>query len=405
MDAGNISNPTPNPDPSFYRPQAGAPPVTGVPLAPQAIGAPQSIASAEINPLDHMHDHVIEDAVTSDRNKSRLAALGIAALVHGVLFVLLGWMVVSFLKPEEVELVLEAGNSSKTTAPQKESFAKRVTQDKPSPPSRMATKTISASNVASAVVMPAVEEVNDLPAFGSEFGDGFGMGGFGDGRGGSSFFGTSGGGNRIILVIDTSTSMNGNCGANGIKALRREIKRTISALAPETRFNIIWFGNDADGFAGQPTAASGSAKSGALRWMEDYFVNRDFTRTRTSKWGNKGRDGKGIAYTAIAPNSIGSLKGTSGGSRMDLALVAAFKQKPSTVFLIADGEPGTRRGNQAMSKKAIVDLIESEAKQIYGSSPKPKVNCISVKGIGEAVLKDIASRFKGKYKAIDPNKI
>jgi hypothetical protein len=199
-------------------------------------------------------------------------------------------------------------------APQKESFAKRVTLDKPSPPSRMATKAITASNVASAVVMPAVEEFNDLPA-------------------------------------------------------------------------------------------SGSAKSGALRWMEDYFVNRDFVRTCTSKWGSKGRDGKGIAYTSIAPDSISSLKGTSGGSRLDLALVAAFKQKPTTVFLIADGEPGTRRGNQAMRKKAIVDLIESEAKIIYGSGPKPKVNCISVKGIGEVVLKDIASRFKGKYKAIDPNKI
>jgi len=33
------------------------------------------------------------------------------------------------------------------------------------------------------------------------------------------------------------------------------------------------------------------------------------------------------------------------------------------------------------------------------------VNCISVKGIGEAILKDIAKRFNGKYKAVDPGKI
>ncbi|MCJ8270963.1 MAG: hypothetical protein MJK04_16365, partial [Psychrosphaera sp.] len=38
------------------------------------------------------------------------------------------------------------------------------------------------------------------------------------------------------------------------------------------------------------------------------------------------------------PGAIKALAGTSGGSRMDLALIAAFFQKPSSVFLIADGD-------------------------------------------------------------------
>ena len=90
---------------------------------------------------------------------------------------------------------------------------------------------------------------------------------------------------------------------------------------------------------------------------------------------------------------------------MDLALVAAFFQKPSSVFLIADGEPGTNKNGQKLSNTAIVDLVLQEAKRIYSGSRLPKVNCISVKGIGQAILKDISRRFGGNYKAVDPAKI
>ena len=343
-------------------------------------------------------------SANADRNKARAASLLVAGLVHAIVFVILAWMVVSSLRPEEVELVVEASTLSSNPAPEKRAFSKKIVQDKPSAPSRMATKTISAANVSSPVVMPEIEEFSDFPAFGSGDGTGFGGGGFGSG-GGASFLGTSGGGNRIILVVDTSTSMPKNCGAKGIEAIRREIEKTITALAPGTRFNIICFGNDADGFASQPVPASATNKNKVKKWMADYFVNKDFTRTRTSKWGKRGRDDKGNDYTPIPPESISSLRGTSGGSRMDLALVAAFKQKPSAIFLLADGEPGTSRGNKKMSHKQIVDLIESEAKSIYRSGIKPTVNCISVKGIGEKILKDIAKRFRGKYKSVDPAKV
>lgn len=336
---------------------------------------------------------------------SRVVALLVAAMVHVILFLLLGWVVVSHMASNPVELIVEAAISSEQVDPKKRATTKKVTQNKPSPPSRMAPKTISSAHIVSPVTMPSTQEINDLSAFGHSPGDGFGLGGFGSGRGGARFFGTSGGGSRIILVIDTSTSMNGNCGPDGIEALRREIKRTISALAPATSFNIICFGHDADGFAKRPVAATGTAKADAIKWMADYFINTDFVRTRTSKWGDKGRDNKGTAYTPIPPDSIRSLKGTSGGSRMDLALAAAFKQRPTTIFLIADGEPGTTKDGEKMSEEKIIDLIESEAKRSYSAGASPTVHCISVKGIGEEILKKIASRFKGNYKAVDPAKI
>ena len=362
----------------------------------------------ELPDIGELTDKSAQEITASDRNKSRAMSLAIAGLVHVFLFVLLAWIVISNFTDDEVELVLEATGENLDSTMQKRSFAKKVTQDKPAPPSRMAAMTIVA-NKASAMVLPDVPDFNDLPAFGTDYGDGFGMGGFGDGRGGARFFGTGGGGNRIILVIDTSTSMNGNCGANGIKALRREIERTVASLPAQSRFNILCFGNDVDGFASQPIAANAANVTRAKEWMKAYFINKkggaSFDRTRTSQFGNKGRDNKGIAYTAFPPSSVSSLRGTSGGSRMDLALVVAFMQKPSGIYLIADGVPGTKRGGKKLGNKAVVDLIQVEARNIYRNGSMPRVNCISVKGIGEEILKDIAKRFRGAYKAVDPAKV
>ncbi|MCP4848497.1 MAG: hypothetical protein GY899_11185 [Verrucomicrobiaceae bacterium] len=353
-------------------------------------------------------DRSSEEITARERNKSRIMSLAIAGMVHVFLFLLLAWIVISNFQDDEVELILESTGQNLDASLQKRSFAKKVTQDKPAPPSRMAAKTII-SNKVSAVVMPDVPDFTDLPAFGADHGDGFGMGGFGDGRGGARFFGTSGGGNRIILVIDTSTSMNGNCGEDGIKALRREIERTISSLPAQARFNILCFGNDVDGFASQPIASNSANVIRAKEWMKAYFINKkrggSFDRTRTSQFGNKGRDNKGILYTPFPPSSVSSLRGTSGGSRMDLALVVAFMQKPSGIFLIADGVPGTQLGGRKLGNKQIVDLIQAEARNIYRNGPVPSVNCISVKGIGAEILKDIAKRFRGKYKAVDPAKV
>ena len=346
-------------------------------------------------------DEIGEYSPEAQRKKSQVFSLGVAFLVHVIIFSILALFIIANFDSEEIEMIVEASSSNTDLVPEKRSFAKKVTLEKPAPPSRRADNTITATN-ASSIVMPEITTFSDIPAFGNDFGDGFGIGGFGDGRGGAKFFGTSGGGNRIILVIDTSTSMNNNCGPNGIKALRREIVRTLATLSPNISFNIICFGKDCDGFAPQPVKANSGNIARAKTWMNAYFINKRgggaFDRTRTSEWGTRGADNNGIKYTPILPGSVQALAGTSGSSRMDLALVAAFFQKPSSVFLIADGEPGTSRNGQKLSNIAIVDLVLQEAKGIYSGSRLPKVNCISVKGIGQAILKDIAKRFGGNYK-------
>ncbi len=352
----------------------------------------------------------LEESKKSSREfekKSKILSLGIAMITHVILFIVLYLIVIVNFREQEIEMVVEAGSDNVSQIIKKQSFAKKVTNKKPAPPSNPIAPIITATN-SSSVTLPEIIDPTDSLAFGNGFGDGFGIGGFGDGSGGAKFFGTSGGGNRIILVIDTSTSMNNNCGAEGIAALRREIVKTLSSLSPNVRFNIICFGQDCDGFSSQPVVANANNIANAKNWMKAYFINKKggapFDRTRTSQWGAKGKDNNGISYFPIMPSTVKVLEGTSGGSRMDLALVAAFLQKPSSVFLIADGEPGTAKGGQKLGNTAIVDLIFQESKKIYRGQ-LPKVNCISVKGIGEAILKDISKRFRGNYKAVDPSKV
>ena len=193
--------------------------------------------------------------------------------------------------------------------------------------------------------------------------------------------------------------MLGNCGASGIQAIRDEINRTINAFRPGSRFNIICFGNMADGFRKKPVAATSSNKEAAIHFMKEYYTQNDFQRTRTG--GNYNGE---IKYVPIRPGDMASTRDTSGGSRYDMALLAAFEQKPDTIFLLTDGEPSTSRRGDRLSKNEIVEMVHKAGKRAYGGK-KPRVNGISVNGIGESYLKAIVRPYHGTVKIIEPKKL
>ena len=357
-------------------------------------------------PVEPMLDdpRMIELAKEQQTNRSKAAALGIAVLAHVLIGLFLAWIIVSVFEEKPLELVVESsGPADLPPTIEKEEFSKKISNEKPSPPSE--TSQVIVANVVSPIAVPMVDTITETPIIGDATnGMGFGAGGFGNGSGGSSFFGTSGGGNSIMIVIDTSTSMIGNCGRDGCDAIIKEVNRTVAKLKPGTRFNIICFGNDGDALSKKSLLVKSETQQLAKKFMADYFQNTTWTRTRTSKFGKKGKDNKGIAYHPIMPDDIKSLKGTTGGSRMDLALASAFDQKPTTIFLIADGEPGTARKGKKLDQSDLIKLLAAEAKRAYGKGAPPTVNAISVKDQGEQMLRAIAKEFHGRYKSIDPAK-
>ena len=357
----------------------------------------------ETFPEELSQQQVMAMVAAAEARKSKMVALMIALGAHVLLIGALLFVVFGEVLERQPNLIISAPYTPlEQLKPAKKDLV-QVKAQKPAAPSASMSKVIVAQNVVSAIPMPIVDEFDEETVnFGTGFGEGMGsgMGGFGgQGRGGS-FFGTPAAGNSIILVIDVSTSMDRECGESGIAAIRAEIERTINALTPSSRFNIICFGNLADGFKKGPVGASSKNKKAAITFMKDYYTREGFTRSRT---GNNYSD-KEMPYVPIRPDDFKAMKGTSGGSRYDLALVAAFEQAPETIFLLTDGQPSTRLDGQTLSDRDILNIVKKAGRRT-GGSKRTVVNGISVNGIAKGFLRDIAKAFRGTVKVIEPKKL
>lgn len=207
-----------------------------------------------------------------------------------------------------------------------------------------------------------------------------------------------------IFVIDVSTSMPRELGTTGIASLRRDLRLKIDTLPEDQLFNLICFGDKADGFSSRPIQATKEHKALAHRFMTAYFTGQ-FRRTRTGDFGSAGL-ANGIAYTPIQPNEVLFLKGTNGGSRYDLALIAAFQQRASTVYLVSDGTPSVTKerrflpGSTSVSREDVIRTVVKAGQRLYPKE-RPLVHCVSINGIGESYLKRIALAFSGQCTRVD----
>ena len=228
-----------------------------------------------------------------------------------------------------------------------------------------------------------------------------------------AFLGLLSSGDNIIFCIDTSGSMRTNLKAGGIAAVRRELKRVITGLPEKSRFNLICFGISGDLFKDVSVPATAANKQEAIRFLEGYYGGAAFGRTRTETFGRAGVDGEGISYRPLLPADVKELEGTEGGSRIDLAMVAAFERKPSTIYVLSDGAPGTRipGADGPMDKGLLIDLIHSKYRVLMGPAAPLNVNTISIHTgdaegeEGRIFLASLARRFGGKHVSLKPDKL
>ncbi|MFT4641348.1 MAG: hypothetical protein ACI8T1_004685 [Verrucomicrobiales bacterium] len=102
----------------------------------------------------------------------------------------------------------------------------------------------------------------------------------------------------------------------------------------------------------------------------------------------------------IDPKEVIYMKKTLGGARYDLALVAAFQQRASTVYLVTDGPPSVVRdrgllpGTVNEAKGEVIRTVVKAGRRLY---PKELllVRCVGINGIGALYLKRIALSFGG----------
>ena len=357
-------------------------------------------------------DPFAEQKAEARRQKRNSVAVGVmvALLVHVVLISIFMLIAIGAFERKLPPLVVvtEGYDPQEQLKPQE--MHKRVTE-RPAPPSAHSSNPIVANHAVAPISAPDfLSQVEDPLDMGTGLGDadGLGFSGFGDGFGGTTFMGLQGGGKNIILVIDTSSSMPRNCGQKGIKAIKREINRTINGFSAETRFNIICYANNADAFRKDSVPATKQNRVDALKFMDAYFDSDNFNKTRTMSFGGnseKGnKDDDGIAFVPIYADEVEGLEGTSGGSRIELGVVAAMERMPSTIFVLSDGEPNTRKNNRPIPHDDLVDLIKENHQRLY-KGRKLVINTLSIRNLGEGFLRKVSGAFHGRHRKINPDRL
>ena len=357
----------------------------------------------------------------------------ISLLVHAAIIALAVLVIYKSAREEEkVEIDFLSGGGGGTQGETKINQKKQQMMVNKAPAVRIASA--AASNISlpdtntTLADMSALSKTSGMmsgtPGSGGGIGGGKGTGrgtgigsGFGPGNGigfTANFLGIKTSGNNFIFCIDTSGSMRTNLKPAGISTLRKELKKVISELPPSVTFNLICFGQNGDIFKEKSVPAEQAMKNEALAFLEGYYGggSADFGRTRTEKYGRKGEDGQGIKYVPLYPEDVKELAGTEGGSRIDLAMVAAFERKPSTIFVLSDGAPGTKRAadNGPMDKDDLIKLIHEKYKIIMGTT-KLDVFTISIDGGDEGAkeggkfMSALARKFGGKHKEVKSSKL
>ena len=247
---------------------------------------------------------------------------------------------------------------------------------------------------------------------GTGMGDGLGMG-FGGGvgkLGGTNFFGIPAGkgAKSLSLVLDVSGSMN-SLGEDSIQAMKDQVDKTLMGLDPISRFNLFTFAGEADGFKQRSVNATEVNRKSASRFLRGYLADGSgFSGTRTSRYGDEGRDDKGIRYVPITGDDFEDLKDSGGATRIELGVLAAMRDKPEVIFVLSDGEPGSSIDGERVTEKVLIKLIEKNRDATYGRSPKLTIHTIGVGSIsrnGKEFLRKLARAFGGKYNDVDLNEL
>lgn len=342
-----------------------------------------------------------QDEAERSAQRSKVAAIVFAAVVHLLVAAIAAIVVMREVRRGAPEITVTAGYDEQAAPRERVLETQRVVNRRPSGEAAARANVVTAAAPAD-FALPVSDAVDDVMDFGPiDTGDGIGFGSSGA-FGGAQFLGLSAGSSRhIVLLIDVSGSMLGNCGPAGLEAIKREVARTVNSLAANVRFNIFTFAGDVDGFKAHSVPATADMKREAIAFFDAYFTAA-VRETRTDAFGPRGVDPSGVAFVPITSEKFRALNGISGSTRVELGVVAAMQDRPSTIFVISDGEPQSRRDGRQIEHPELIELIQREYRRLYGSIRQLRIGTISVDGKGAGFLRRLADAFGGDYRSIRP---
>jgi len=203
---------------------------------------------------------------------------------------------------------------------------------------------------------------------GSGFGPGAGIGmamaptmgagqGGGAAGGGFSFFGFRGATGSIVYVVDISGSMiQGTKDRTSYEKLEQEVIKSINALSPAMKFNVITFGSEAFVYQRTMVGATPMEKEKAVKWLKSYSPCLLLASGQM-----QGNDAAWVSAKGRRHNQTSS----------KLALNKAFEQGPDTIVFVSDGEPtddqrdkvlwSVREHQESRSKRAVINVFAYKA--------------------------------------------
>jgi len=165
--------------------------------------------------------------------------------------------------------------------------------------------------------------------FGVGLGDGNGVSGFGPGVSRFNISGIPVIGEKIAILVDTSTSMveEDKGGVSGYMRVKQRVNQVVDALADGSTFNVVVFADAADACFEKLVIANMRNRKKAKEYLMPFNTE--------GNWG--------LATGNVHANGKG-LPAKGGTTRLDLALTAAFQQGADTVLVISDGAPRVLKG-------------------------------------------------------------
>jgi hypothetical protein len=225
-------------------------------------------------------------------------------------------------------------------------------------------------------------------------GAGAGTGTGGGGRGSAvSFFGISDMATRVIIVVDVSDTMFDRQPGK-FEAVKAEAAKLIGGLGINTLFNVIIYEGGSVAMFPDPQPATESNKTRAAEWIKKVDGGRD----------------RNMSYkTTYSKMGAGLYEG--GGTRTDTALKQALSMRPSTIFLISDGEMsrnvGTSREfgfeNSKIEERELLGMVRKLQEELEQAARIHVIHFLTTKARKEEenLLKNLARRNDGRFRQVE----
>ncbi len=329
------------------------------------------------------------------RRNSTISSAVIALLAVVVIGLVLGLALLPNFEKEVPVIVSYKGTVQAEKEPEKKQ-TKTSVQRKPTSPASTSVKVI-ASNSASPVSIPVPDDVSPVESVdfgdGEDFGGGWGEGeGFASG-GGATFFNQEVKADRIAYVIDYSQSMEGEKD----KLMRAELTKSVSGLAPGTKYQMIFFSGPV-WIAGDTVTLDrkGQGGNGTVKGKGGHTY--DWIGKGAHEWKPTGKrqeaewldvTGKNLEESLKVIKSSKLVYGTDWENPLEMAF--AMEPPPQIVFFMTDG---------SMSGRDMMSLTRKLA-------AKAKTNDIVVNSIAmmepraEESMFELAKRTDGVFTIVE----